>query len=52
MRHLLPLTSRSFCVAVGIAFVVLSAVFVLVPYSLSQHPWEEARAIPTASVRT
>jgi hypothetical protein len=42
MRNLFPLTSRVFCAGIGVLFVVLTAVFVLVPYALEGHPWEPA----------
>jgi hypothetical protein len=46
MRNLFPISARLFCATIGVLFVVLTAVFVLVPFVLEGHPWESA---PTAA---
>jgi hypothetical protein len=49
MRKLFPISSQAKCVAVGVLFLMLTAVFVLVPYAMERHPWEPAGMATTAS---
>lgn len=49
MRKLLPLSAQSFCAVLGVLVVVMTAVFVLVPYALEGHPWESGRDVASAA---
>jgi hypothetical protein len=45
MRKPNLLSSRVRCELVGVLLVVLTAVFVLVPYALQRHPWESGASL-------
>jgi hypothetical protein len=52
MRKLSPISSQAFCIGIGVLFVVLTAVFVLVPYSLERHPWEQGASMAATTTVT
>lgn len=49
MCKLLPISLQARCVAIGVLFLLLTAVFVLVPYGMERHPWEPGGMAATAS---
>lgn len=49
MRKLFPISSQARCIGIGVLFVVLTAVFVLVPYGLERHPWEQGAGMAATS---
>jgi hypothetical protein len=51
MRKLFLVSSQAKCVAIGVLLVLLTAIFVLVPYGMERHPWESGGMASAALAR-